>query len=254
MLSRLHRAFEQRRRRGSLYSTAGYWDSKAAAQSGSAISMWRNQSLNAHYEREQFRFLEHHLPDSLNGMAALDLGCGTGRVARFLESKGANTRAVDFSTASLEVARKIGPASIDYEAQSVFELEDTDRFDIIVGLGVLTVACKNGDELDDALNRIFKALRPGGTLLLIEPIHAGFLHRVLDLSPTQFIAHMRKAGFNVNDRRELHFWPARLALAFADWPGWLTAIGYHAGRLCMALFGQLLRLGDYRGISARRPS
>jgi len=40
----------QRRARAGLYSTAEYWDSKAAHLEGAAVSMWPNNHLNALYQ------------------------------------------------------------------------------------------------------------------------------------------------------------------------------------------------------------
>lgn len=254
MLSHICAAFEQRRRREQLYSTADYWDGKAKALSGSAISMWRNQRLNEHYDREQFKFLDHCLPSQLSELDALDLGCGTGRAARYLHARGARTVGVDFSADSLEVARTIGPDAIRYERCSALELDMPNSFDVVVGLGVLTVACKTEADLDKALARIFAALKPAGFYVLIEPIHAGFLHRVLNMSLTRFCERMEAAGFEICMRRELHFWPARLPLALSEWPGFVTDIGYVAGQVCLNTFGRFLGLGDYKGICARRPS
>jgi SAM-dependent methyltransferase len=252
MLSRILAAFEQRRRREQLYSTAAYWDGKAKALSGSAISMWRNQRLNEHYEREQFRFLDGCLPSQLSGLDALDLGCGTGRAARYLHARGARTMGVDFSGDSLDVARRIGPDSIRYERCSALELDMPNSFDVIVGLGVLTVACKSEADLDLALSRIFVALKPNGYYLLIEPIHAGFLHRVLNMGASRFCERMKAAGFEIVKRRELHFWPARVPLALSEWPKFVTDIGYTSGQLCLSLGGRFFGLGDYKGIYARR--
>ena len=43
---------------------------------------------------------------NVTGLTALDLGCGTGRHAMWLNSAGANVTAVDFSPGMLEVARR----------------------------------------------------------------------------------------------------------------------------------------------------
>lgn len=247
----LREALRQRRERARIYSTAEYWDGKARALSGSAISMWRNRHLNEHYDAEQFRFLARHLPDP-RGLRALDIGCGTGRVARFLQSRGARVTAMDFSALALAEARRLGPPEIDYRERSVLELAVAEPFDIVVGVGVLTVACRTPAEAQATLARIHAAVKPGGHFASIEPLHAGFLRRVLQMGADDFAAALTGAGFEVTARDELHFWPARLPLALAEWPRPLTALGYGAGRLSMAAFGRALRMGDYKAFVARR--
>lgn len=241
----------QRRNRAGIYSTAEYWDGKAKTLSGSAISMWKNQSLNRHYEAEQFRFLERHLPD-VRGKRVLDIGCGTGRVARRLHARGAIVTGTDFSAHSLAEAERIGPPEIEYRQGSVLDLNEPESYDVVVGVGVLTVACRNEEELKATLARIHAAIKPGGKFISIEPLHRGFLHRVLVMSHEDFLEAMRAQGFTAIDRHELHFWPARIVLSMFEWPGWLTALGYGCGQLAMTVFGNLFRMGDYKGSAGVR--
>jgi SAM-dependent methyltransferase len=243
---------EQRQGRADIYSKAAYWDSKAAMYDESAVSMWRNRRLNAHYEREQLRFIESNLPSSIAGLDALDLGCGTGRIARYLDARGARVTGLDFSESALNLARRMGPDRIAYRHASLFDLDFKGAFDIGVGVGVFTVACKNAAELEDALAKAHDALRAGGWFVIIEPIHASFLHRVLKMRLGEFRACMERVGFEVGAARELHFWPTRLPLALAEWPNWITDAGYAAGDACLGLFGQSLGMGDYRALASRK--
>ena len=114
-------------------------------------------------------------------------------------------------------------------------------------LGVLTVACRDKDQLLDALIRIRRTLRANGRLLLTEPIHRGFLHRVLNLDLKRIVV-MREAGFEVQATR-LDFWLMRLALCYVPLPDWITVPLYHLGQTAMKIPG-LSRLGDYWAILA----
>ena len=96
--------------------------------------------------------------------------------------------------------------------------------------GVLTIACRDKGQLLDALIRIRRALRTDGRLLLTEPIHRGFLHRVLDLDLDRIPDVLREAGFEVQITTPLHFWPMRLALCYVPWPTWITKPLYHLGQ------------------------
>jgi len=85
-----------------------------------------------------------------------------------------------------------------------------------------------GGQLLDALTRIRKALRDDGRLLLLEPIHRGFLSRSLDMSLRDFQGKMREAGFVILHVEPMHFWPIRLFLA--NWQ-----VPHGSLDVCMAL-------------------
>jgi 2-polyprenyl-3-methyl-5-hydroxy-6-metoxy-1,4-benzoquinol methylase len=249
--SRFAKAFRDRRRRKDLYSTAGYWDSKAErGGTSSSTSMWPNRYINAciSVEREDAIW---SLGLDLNGLRILDLGCGTGQFSRLLASKGAEVLGVDFSSKALDAARRLsdGP-NPSYAAASVFDITEEGRYGLILAAGVLAIACKTEGELLDALSRAGRALAPGGVLLLMEPIHTGLLSRVLDMGIKEFMRCMAEAGLDARPARPLVFWPARLALAYAPFPRWVTVPGYGLGKLLMKL-PLIRRLGDYWAIEAR---
>jgi 2-polyprenyl-3-methyl-5-hydroxy-6-metoxy-1,4-benzoquinol methylase len=251
MFSTLRTMLQQRRNRKNLYSTADYWDSKAATFDAAAVSMWPNQSLNGLYDQEQRRMIDRHL-GGVNGLELIDVGCGTGRLSRWFVNRGAKVTGVDFSGGALEIARKLSVGdNPQYKQGSVFELNEERAYDLAFTWGVLTIACRNHDELLDALIRIRRSLRPGGRLFLMEPIHSGFLYRVLRMELADFLAVMRTAGFAVETTEPMHFWPMRLVLAYLRWPLWITAPLYHLGQTAMKL-PRLSRLGDYHMIVARQ--
>jgi 2-polyprenyl-3-methyl-5-hydroxy-6-metoxy-1,4-benzoquinol methylase len=249
MLAKIRKLLAQRRNRRDIYSTAAYWDSKAHSYEDAAVSMWPNESLNRLYDTEQKRMIALHIGD-VAGLDFLDVGCGTGRLSRWFANSGARVAGIDFSDASLEIARRASDGdNPQYRHVSVFELSDENAYDIVLTWGVLTIACQDRDQLADALLRIQRAMRPSGKLFLMEPIHSGFLSRVLKLRLGDFVAVMKETGFEVHASAPLHFWPMRLALAYVPWPMWVTAPLYHIGQAAMRLPG-LRRLGDYQMIVA----
>ena len=249
MLNKLREMWQQRRNREALYSTAAYWDRKAETLQGKAVSMWPNNNLNTLYEAEAEAEIRRRLGD-VAGRDVLDLGCGTGRMSRWFAAQGARVTGIDFSAGALAIARNESPGEHPrYLLGSIFELDDKARYDIVFAWGVITTACREEGQVLDALVRIRRALRPGGKLLLTEPIHKGFLHRVLDMDLATFLSVMRKAGLDVKATAPMHFWPARLLLSYVAWPGWITRPVYWIGHAGMQLPG-LSRLGDYWAILA----
>ena len=240
-----------RSQREQIYCTDAYWNAKAEEYEGDAVSMWPNRHLNPYYHREQVALFDRWLPD-VRGKTILDIGCGTGRFSRHLAARGARVEGVDFAASAVEIARKQTEGdNPTYRVLSIFDLDDPPRFDLAVTGSSLVVACRTRAELRDALARIHAALRPNGQALILEPIHRGFLHRVLDMDVREFRAVMEEVGFTIQSFATLHYWPMRLLLAFLPWPRALTAAGYHLGQGLMALTGNTLG-GDYTAILATR--
>lgn len=245
----IKKMIENRRNRETVYSRAEYWDEKAVQLNGDAVSMWPNNNLNALYGREHFSLAESWF-QNIGGLRVLDIGCGTGRMSRFFAGRGAMVTGLDFSEKTIEIARCLTDAeNPTYRAGSVFDLVDHEIYDIALCWGVLTVACTNRNQLADALRRIRRALKPGGTLVLVEPIHKGFLHRVLAMDLAEFTKVMLDVGFDVKKIQSLHFWPARLLLAYLPWPAWFTCPVYRLGQWIMNVIGNL-NSGDYKAVYA----
>jgi 2-polyprenyl-3-methyl-5-hydroxy-6-metoxy-1,4-benzoquinol methylase len=238
-----------RHNREAIYSTSQYWDTKAVQHEGDAVSMWPNNSLNIFYHHEVISVFKALFGD-FRGLKILDLGCGTGWNSRYLAEQGALVVGIDFSAESVEIARR---SSFNdnpiYKIQSLFQLEEYAVYDAAISWGTLTFACRNRAEVLDVLTRIARSLKPGGRLLLCEPIHKGFLHRVLNMNIRELSAILLEAGFDIERIRHLHFWPMRLALAYISWPRFITAAGYRTGQAIMALFGKRC-FGDYKVIYA----
>src|SRR5215471_4125748 len=141
MATNLRGLIEQRRRRKELYPTEAYWDFKAAAYQGKAVSMWPNRWLNELYDREQRRLISRYLKE-IRGVEMLDLGCGVGRLSRWFAEQGARVTGMDFSAGALAIAREQSPGGNPmYRQSSVLAFDDVEAYDVIFVWGVLSVAC-----------------------------------------------------------------------------------------------------------------
>ncbi|HEV8619514.1 MAG TPA: class I SAM-dependent methyltransferase, partial [Nitrospiraceae bacterium] len=180
--SSLTSMIQNRWNRERVYCTAEYWDAKADEYEGTAVSGWPNRSLNEFYDKRELEILNAYFPH-IEGARVLDIGCGTGRIARYLANRKANVLGIDFSAKAIELARQQSPSgNPTYRVQTIFALKEDKQFDVVLSFGCLAVACTDRNELSAALTAIFNSLEPGGKILLIEPIHRGMLHFVLNMN------------------------------------------------------------------------
>jgi demethylmenaquinone methyltransferase / 2-methoxy-6-polyprenyl-1,4-benzoquinol methylase len=112
------------------------------------------------------------------GETALDLCTGTGKLAHeLLAFTGPSGRVigVDFSPAMLEIARRREPR-VEFRQGDVTRLSEADRSAdaITIGFGLRNIV-----DRDAALGEMFRVLRPGGRLVILEfsPPSRGLLMR-----------------------------------------------------------------------------
>ncbi len=191
----LKQMFHNRRNREQIYSHPEYWNTKTEEHEGDAVSMWPNNHLNRLYHREMIALFDAELPD-VRGLDILDLGCGTGRITRYFAQRGARVTGVDFADKAIGIARSLSTGENPrYEVGSMFELRGEALYDVVVSWGSVTFACRDLAQLRTVAISLHQIIRPGGKLLLLEPIHRGFVHRVLNLNQRDFLRSVRSSGF-----------------------------------------------------------
>lgn len=119
----------------------------------------------------------------LRGQLALELGVGTGRVTRWLLRQGAHVRGYEQSSAMLAVAReRLAADNLDAS-----DLHQGDAYALDAGEDWASLAIAGwvfghavewhpddwSERVDQALSTMRRALRPGGTLVVIETLGTG---------------------------------------------------------------------------------
>ncbi len=128
------------------------------------IAEWYDQWVGTHPMREDplFQPVEVLLGE-VAGQRICDLGCGQGRVARYLAEQGAHVVGVDLSAKLLAIARRheeTNPRGIEYVQADARNLDEK-----ALGLfdGVLCfMALMDIPDLPSTLRSVARILRPGG--------------------------------------------------------------------------------------------
>lgn len=104
------------------------------------------------------------LADDLEARWITDLGCGTGLLTRTLVRPGRSVTGIDPSITMLNWAREQpGAENVNWIQGDATAIEPTGDIDLVICTGN-TIMHLDREDLAIALNRIRKALRPGGTL------------------------------------------------------------------------------------------
>ena len=101
-----------------------------------------------------------------SGMKVLEIGCGTGNFTEHFAASGATVVAVDLSPDLLKIARSRGlPADrVTFLERRFEDCNIEGPFDAVIGSSVL-----HHLDLQEAIQRAFVLLKPGGTFCFAEP-------------------------------------------------------------------------------------
>jgi SAM-dependent methyltransferase len=125
----------------------------------------------------------HQILRSIDGKIILDYGCGTGDNCIDYLSRGAFCHGIDICETYINAAQKAAQTGGYPQNRYSFQIMDAHRlgfkdetFDIVIGYGIL-----HHLEPTIALDEIYRVLKPGGRLLLQEPLADNLLLRLFRL-------------------------------------------------------------------------
>jgi SAM-dependent methyltransferase len=248
--------FKERRARDALYGASTYWDKRASARTGMARSLWPSNAFNAMWDERQRTLIARALGD-ITGRRVADIGCGTGRVVRWLAEHRVARQVVgiDFSPATVQAARHESSALV---SSGIVRFEQGDvvagldalgvgSFDDAIVLGCLSVACRDRASLERAIGNVARLVRRGGRVLLLEPIHRSpLLRRILDLGLEEWIECANSASLSLLHADRMGFVPVRLVFSVRDMPRRIVAPLFEAGERLLDAAPWLAPLSDYK--------
>lgn len=129
-------------------------------------------------------YWDSHLPASLSGLDALEVGARDGGLALFMALKGANVVCSDLdgpTEQALEVHKKYGVAGriVDYAKIDVTAIDFADEtFDIVAFKSLLGGVGRGGAKARQqmAIDEIYRVLKPNGILLFAENLQGTAAH------------------------------------------------------------------------------
>lgn len=144
----------------------------------------------------------------LKSRAVLDLGCGTGRWCQFYDRCGAQITGLDISEEIVAYNRKIFPGWT-FIASDILKLPyPADFFDFVNAVIVLEYV--PNAEKQDVLKELDRILKPGGTLLVLDPVSQNQSRENTEascLSVPEWEKLFRNARFEMLAQQPLHAYP-----------------------------------------------
>ncbi len=130
---------------------------------GSMLFTWLQ---GAHFYRDLHHRAVENLPIS-PGKIWIDVGCGPGLVTRFAAERGYSAKGVDADPSMIKAAKrlaKIHRSAAEFEVGNIAGLPD-QYADVVSAASLLAVL----DDKPSGLKSLWRCVRPGGYLLIIEP-------------------------------------------------------------------------------------
>jgi ubiquinone/menaquinone biosynthesis C-methylase UbiE len=125
---------------------------------------------------EEFNFYDAILK-KYNCHKILELGCGSGNLARYFVHSGYDYTGVDLYDSMLEIAAKVEPAA-KFIQGDMRQLDFENEFDAVIITGRSFTYMTKNDDVDKALKTIYQSLKENGKLIFdnfdAEKIFANF--------------------------------------------------------------------------------
>ncbi|MEM9320003.1 MAG: class I SAM-dependent methyltransferase [Pseudomonadota bacterium] len=201
-------------------ATAGDWVAAGERLWSAAAPLWGNWNLA---EAELAI-----LPDDMGGMAAIELGCGTGYVSGWMARRGAQVTAIDISHAQLATARKLAArnrAEITFLEANAEDVPLPDgQFDFAISEYGAAIWCDPKVWLREA----WRLLRPGGRLVFLGSHPLLLVCTPMNGDVTDRRLHRPYRAMTHNDYSDVEIEPGGVEfnLPIADWLRLFAEIGF----------------------------
>ena len=149
--------------------TANFWDDEHISKGMLEAHLhpdWDAASRNHEFINKSVKWVSEIAPPN-KYKHLLDLGCGPGLYAERFNNAGYSVVGIDFSKRSVEYAKEqavFNKSIIKYHYQNYLTIDFIEQFDVAT-LIYCDYAPLSVDDRKVLLNKVFKALKPGGKLI-----------------------------------------------------------------------------------------
>ncbi|WP_299141624.1 class I SAM-dependent methyltransferase [uncultured Tateyamaria sp.] len=172
------------------------------------------------------------LPGDMQGMDAVELGCGTGYVSWWMHNRGARVTAIDISAEQLATAQTL---ATDHDAPITFihgNAEATGLPDASFDFAISEYGASIWCPPDTWLREAWRLLRPGGRLVFLGNHPLSLICAPLDGSPADNALHRPYRNMWGADWTEVEFEPTGVCfnLTTSGWMDLFAEIGFAVTR------------------------
>ena len=157
---------------------------------------WYNMLYRHRDEKEAARFLDGLLEilKPSPGARFLDLACGNGRHAMWLNRRGFYVTGVDLSEAQIKRASVHSASNLNFKRHDMRHSLDVEAFDYVVNLFTSFGYFESDDDHLRTLESIYGCLKPGG-VLVIDYLNANLVRTSL---PTEETKNVDGTAFHIS--------------------------------------------------------
>ncbi|MEO0859943.1 MAG: class I SAM-dependent methyltransferase [Pseudomonadota bacterium] len=168
------------------------------------------------------------MPNDMAGMAAIELGCGTGYVSAWMHRRGANVTAIDLSPEQLATARALAR---DHNADITFlegNAEQTGLPDAAFDFAISEYGASIWCPPEAWLTEAWRLLRPAGELVFLGNHPMSLICSPLDGAPADWTLHRPYRDMWGADWTQVEIEPTGVCfnLTIAAWMDLFSKIGF----------------------------
>jgi 2-polyprenyl-3-methyl-5-hydroxy-6-metoxy-1,4-benzoquinol methylase len=236
------------------YDSTSYWKKRSLSCVGQSRVLWQNEEYNLLYRNIQKDILSNFIPiTGGSSFHVLDVGCGIGIVSKMLIeiNPDISVDAVDFPE-MIRIARIENPSDhITYVESCAEDFLDSSRQYQLVLSSACYSAIRDIDKMKKAVVNGIQMLAPGGTIVMIDPLHKwSYLARVR-FSSRDMVRFMKNHGFVLAHKGGVLFWPYRLFLCNTNYGGERLSKSFKQGEWLLGKLGRHL-WADYKVLAFRK--
>ncbi len=114
------------------------------------------------------RFLEFVKKSAFEKKSAFDIGCGTGKYLKYLQSLGFKVAGVDSSPTAIEMTRELVGSEADVKVANMFEVDiPKSEYDLIISISTIHHGMK--EDVERLIKQIHEKLADNGRIFITLP-------------------------------------------------------------------------------------